>query len=103
MYARAIEEASSRLRELRQEEWQDLGLGALSIALALAATQVRPALAMPLFLGGVVVAVRGMRALWRRWDLVERLAGERDAYVIPEVLAYAAREATVDRRHAYAS
>jgi hypothetical protein len=103
MYARAIDEASSRLRELRQEEFEDLGLASLSIALALAATQVRPVLAMPFFLGGVVVAVLGMRALWRRWDLVDQLAGERDAYVIPEVLAHAAREATVDRRHAHAS
>jgi hypothetical protein len=103
MYARAVDEASSRLRELRQEEWADLGLAALSLGLALAATQVRPALAMPLFLGGIVVGIRGMRALWRRWDLVERLASERDAYVIPEVQAFAAREATVDRRHTYAA
>ena len=94
MYARAVDEASSRLRELRQEECGDLGLAALSLGLALAATQVRPVFAMPLFLGGVVVGARGVRALWRRWDLVERLAGERDAYVIPEVLACAAREAT---------
>ena len=103
MYARAIDEASSRLRELRQEEFEDLGLASLAIALALAATQVSPVLAMPLFLGGVVVAVLGMRALWRRWDLVDQLAGERDAYVIPEVMAHAARETTVDRRHAHAS
>ena len=103
MYARAVDEASSRLRELRQEEFGDLGLAALSIGLALAATEVRPVFAMPLFLGGVVVGIRGMSALLRRWDLVERLAGERDAYVIPEVLAYAAREATVDRRHTSAT
>ena len=44
-----------------------------------------------------------MRALWRRWDLVDRLAGERDAYLIPEVLAYAVREATIDKRHIYAA
>ena len=103
MYARAVEEASSRLRELRQEEIEDLGLAVVSVGLALAATEVRPILAMPLFLGGIVVAVRGMRAFWRRWDLVDRLSCERDAFVIPEVLARAAREATVDRRHAHAS
>jgi hypothetical protein len=103
MYARAVDEASSRLSELRQEEWGDLSLAALSLGLALVATQVRPAFAMPFFLGGVVVGARGITVLWRRWDLVERLAGERDAYVIPEVLAYAAREATVDRRHTYAA
>ena len=103
MYARAVDEASSRLRELRQEEWEDLSLAAFSLGLALAATQVRPAFAMPLFLGGVVIGARGMRALWRRWDLVERLAGEHEAYRIPEVRAYAAREATFERRHTYAA
>ena len=39
-----------------------------------------------------------MRAVWRRWDLVDRLSGERDAHVIPEVLSVASREATMDRR-----
>jgi hypothetical protein len=103
MYARAVDDASSRLRELRDEEFEDLGLAALVLGLALVATQVRPAFAMPLFLGGVVIGARGVRALWRRWDLVERLAGERDAYAIPEVLAYAAREATADRRQTHAA
>ena len=103
MYARAVDDASSRLRELRDEEFEDLGLAALALGLALVATQVRPAFAMPLFLGGVVIGARGVRALWRRWDLVERLAGERDAYAIPEVLAYAAREATADRRQTHAA
>ena len=103
MYARAVDDASSRLRKLREEEFEDLGLAALALGLALAATQVRPVFAMPLFLGGVMIGVRGMRALWRRWDLLERLAGERDAYAIPEVMARAAREATVDSRHTYAA
>ena len=49
---------------------------------------------MPLLLGGVAVGALGVRALWRRWDLVDRLAGERDAYMISDVLAYASREAT---------
>jgi hypothetical protein len=58
---------------------------------------------VPLFLGGLAVAALGIRALWRRWDLVERLAGERDAYVIPEVKTYASREATMERRHNFAA
>jgi len=103
MYARAVEDASARLRELRQEEWGDLALAAVSLGLALAATQTRPAFAMPFFLGGVVVGVRGTMALWRRWDLVERLSGQQEAYVIPEVLACAGREATIERRHMYAA
>jgi hypothetical protein len=44
-----------------------------------------------------------VRALWRRWDLIDRLAGERDAYVISEVRAYAAREATLERRRSFAA
>jgi hypothetical protein len=103
MYARAVDEAAARLRALRHEELEDLGLATLALVLAIVAAEVRPALAMPLFLGGLAVGALGVRALWRRWDLVERLAGERDAYVIPEVLAYASREATIDRRHSYAA
>jgi hypothetical protein len=103
MYARAVDDAAARIRALRQEELGDLGLAALALALACAATQVRPALAVPLFLGGLAVAALGIRALWRRWDLVERLAGERDAHVIPEVKTYASREATIERRHNFAA
>jgi hypothetical protein len=103
MYARAVDDAAARLRALRQEELGDLGLAALALALACAATQVRPVLAVPLFLGGLAVAVLGIRALWLHWDLVERLAGERDAYVIPEVMTYASREATMERRHNFAA
>jgi hypothetical protein len=103
MYARAVDDAAARLRELRQEECGDLGLSALALGLAVAATQVRPAFAAPLFLGGLGVGMLGVRALWRRWDLVERLAGERDAHVIPEVEAYARRESTMERRRTFAA
>ena len=102
MYARAVDEARSRLDELRRDQHERFLLGGLALALAIAATWVVPALALPLFAGGVFVGALGVRALWRRWDLVDRLAGERDAYVISEVLAYAAREATMERRHAAA-
>ena len=103
MYARAVDDAAIRLRDLRREEWEGLALGALSLALALGATQLRPALAIPLFLGGIVIGARGLVATVRRWDLVDRLAGEPDAHVIPEVLDYARREATMARRKAQAS
>jgi hypothetical protein len=103
MYARALDDAATRLRELRREEWEDSTLGLLAFALALAATRLRPELAMPLFLGGVAVGALGVRALWRRWDLVDRLAGDRDAYVIDEIRSFAAREATTERRHCYAA
>ncbi len=103
MYARAVDDAAERLRELRQEEWGQFGLGALTFGLAIAATQVYPPLALPLFFGGLAVAAFGVRAGWRRWDLVERLAGERDAYVISEVLTFASREATMERRRRFAA
>jgi hypothetical protein len=103
MYARAVDDAAARLRSLRCEEREDLGLAALVLASAVVAAEIRPPLAVPLFLGGLAVGVLGVRALWRRWDLVERLSGERDAYVIPEVLAYASREAAIDRRHSFAA
>ena len=103
MYARAVDDASARLEELRHEEWQDLGLAALALGLALVATQTRTELAIPLFLGGILVGARGVRALWRRWDLLDRLAGDRDAHAIAEVRAYASREATMKKRHYFAA
>jgi hypothetical protein len=103
MYARAVDQAEARLRELRQEERGELALAAVALASSVLATEVLPALAMPLFIGGLVVGALGTRAMWRRWDLVERLAGERDAYVISEVFAFASREATMERRRSFAA
>lgn len=102
MYARAVEDAEARIRELRCEEHQDLGLAAVVLALAVAVTLVQPPLALPLLIGGFAVGFLGLRALWRRWDLVERLSGDHEAYVISEVLRRAARETTAERRRAYA-
>ena len=103
MYARAVDDASARLRDLRHEEWEQLGVGASALALAILATQVHQKLAVPLFLGGIVVGARGIRSLWRHWDLVERLSGERVAYVIAEVLRRAMRETTMARRRGFAA
>jgi hypothetical protein len=103
MYARDVEDAASRLRELRLTEWEDLILAGLALAGAVVATQIWPELAIPLFLGGGVVGALGVRAIWRRWDGVDRLAGEHDAYVIPEIHAYARREATIERRRSFAA
>ena len=103
MYARAVDEAAGRLRDLRRDELADLGLGALALGLSIAATQLHPSLALPLFIGGLVVGALGVRAAWRRWDLADRLAVERDAYVIPEVLAHASWEATLERRQTFAA
>ncbi|HEU0246274.1 MAG TPA: hypothetical protein VFR38_04240 [Gaiellaceae bacterium] len=103
MYARAVDDAATRLRDLRYEVRGDFGLAALAIGLALAATQVVHELVAPLFIGGMATLVLGVRALWRRWDLLDRLADDRDAYVISEVRSFALRETTMDRRHSFAA
>ena len=103
MYARAVDDAAERLRTLRQEEWADLALAALALALAMIATQVHRQLALPLFLGAVGVGSLGIRALLQRLILVERLASHREAHHIPEVAAYAAGEAELERRRAFAA
>ena len=84
-------------------ERQDLGLAALALGLAVTGALVYPPLALPLLFGGFAVGFLGLRASWRRWDLVERLSGDRDAYVISEVRERAARESTTERRHALAA
>ncbi|HET7745206.1 MAG TPA: hypothetical protein VFK76_10740 [Gaiellaceae bacterium] len=103
MYAREIEEAKHDLDELRVTTREDLALAAVAFAASLVATQLVPELALPLFLGGVTAAVLAMRALVRRWELVDRLVGERDAYAIPQVLECAAREATRESRKSMAA
>jgi len=96
MHAPTVEEAGVRLRELRLEEWYDLALAGVAVVLAVGAAERAPSLALPL-------GVLGIRALWRHWDLVDRLADKPDAYGIPEVLAYASRETTMERRRRYAA
>lgn len=103
MYARAVDQADERLRELRLEERGELAVAASALAGSVVATEVIPALAAPLFVGGLVVGILGARAMWRRWDLLERLSGERDAHVISEVRAFASREATMERRRSFAA
>jgi len=103
MHTQAVEDAGARLRQLRREEWQDLTLAGVALVGALAATQRAPSLALPLFVGGLTVGVLGIRALWCHWDLVDRLAAEPAAYELAEVVAYASRETTMDRRRSFAA
>lgn len=103
MHARAVDDAALQLRELRHEAVGDIGLGSIAFALSLAASELRAAFAVPLFVGGLFVLVRGVTAVWRRWDLLDRLAADHGAQVIPDVRAYAARETTAARRHAHAA
>jgi hypothetical protein len=103
VYARAVDQADARLRDLRLEERGELGLAAAALAASVVATEVFPPLVAPLFIGGLFVGALGARAMWRRWDLLERLSGDSDAHVIDEVRAFALREATMDRRRTFAS
>jgi hypothetical protein len=103
MYARAVDEAAERLRELRFEERARLGFAALALVLGVGLSRVHPTLAASLFVGGLAVGVIGARSHWLRWDLVDRLAADRDAYVISEVLAYGSREASQERRELFAT
>jgi len=103
MYARAVDDAAAGLRELRHQEREAFGLGLAALALAVLAAGLHHVLAVPLFLGGLTVGASGIRALWRRWDLVDRLSAEPDAYSIPEILECASREATAERRRGHAA
>ena len=103
MYAWAVDDARARLTALRQEQFQDFALAGVALGLAMVATEFVPQLAVPLLVGGIAIAMLGMRALWRHWDLVDYLAGERDAYTITEVFSYASRQATIDRRRTFAA
>jgi hypothetical protein len=103
MDGQAWDDAASQLRDLRREEWEDFAVAGFALAGAVAATHVFPDLAVPLFVGGLALAARGVWVLWHRWDLVDRLAGEPAAYAIPEVLDYASREATLERRRTFAT
>lgn len=102
MHARAIDEAQARLFELHNDEVQDIALGGVALSASLASTALFPPLAVPLFVGGVTMGVLGIRALWRHWDLLDRLADDRDAYAIRQVRDYAARDARMERRAYFA-
>ncbi len=98
MVARAVEDADRRLHDLLREEWEDGAVGVGAVALAIAASAVRPSFALPLLLGGLFVAGRAMLAGFRRSELLDRLVVERDAYGIPEVRARAEKDASMDHR-----
>jgi hypothetical protein len=58
---------------------------------------------VPIFAGAAFLAVRGAGAVVRRDELLDRLAADRDAYVITEVRDRALRDAAPDRRRHYAA
>jgi hypothetical protein len=52
--------------------------------------------------GGLTGTALGLRAAYRRWDLLDRLVAEPDAYAIAEVRALALAESAPERRHSLA-
>lgn len=98
MVARAVEDAGHRLHDLRRAEWEDGAVAVTAIALALVASALRPEFALPLFIGGAFVAGRAVLACLRRWDLIDQLAVERDAYALVEVRRRAEQEASMVNR-----
>jgi hypothetical protein len=102
MYARTVDDAESRLSELRHDELSTVSLSACALLSSLLSTQLYPAAAVPLFVGAASLGALSIRAIWRHWDFVDRMVDEPDAYAIAEVHAYAARDATMARRACYA-
>lgn len=102
MHARQVEEQSTELHELRHDELELTGLTVLCFGLALAA-HGRPTIALPLLTAGLAGAALAVRAYWRRWDLVDRLLLERDAYGIAEVRTRAEHTALLENRQSLAS
>ena len=103
MYAWELEETQTRLRVLRQAEWDDAALAALAFGSALAASELLPAFAFPLTVGALAAAFLALRAFWRHWELVDRLLLERDAYQIREVRRRAERSAAMVNRQLLAT
>ena len=99
MYARAVEESEGELHELRLAQWECFGLAALFLGSSFAASFINSSLTLPLLIGGLTATVLGVGAAYRRWDLIDQISGERDAYLIDAIRARALQEATRDRRH----
>ena len=102
MYARQVEEQSTELDELKRDELELVGLTVLCFGLAFAG-HGRPTVALPLLAAGLGGAFLAMRAFWRRWDLVDRLLLEREAYLIDEVGRRARHLAEPENRHSLAA
>jgi hypothetical protein len=98
MVARDVEMLGRRLHELNERSLADLGLAGVAFGLALAATQLRRDLTIPLLIGALVLTGMGLVAFVRRQLLVEDAAVDRDAYALAAVGSYARRLAGRDNR-----
>ena len=98
MDARSVERAELQLHELKLQGLSDFGLAAVALGAAVVGSRFLPPLAMPLLVGGLGVGFLGVRALVRHYLLVEDLAVDPDAYLIPEVRRAAQRTASFEHR-----
>jgi hypothetical protein len=103
MNARAVERAETQLHELSVQAVEGIALGAVSFGAALAGTRFLPEAAAPLLVGGMGVSFLGVRALVRRYLLLEDLALDRDAYSIAAVRSLAQRSASPENRRRLAA
>ena len=103
MVAREQERIQTELQTFRVDAWERLVLAAIAFGLALGASQLRPTLAIPLLFGGIFLLVLGVRSLVLRWDLIDRLTGDRDALAIADVRRRAEQAATMESRRALSS
>ncbi len=103
MVARDVEHAASSLRVLRHEARDRLGLAIFALALAIGASQLRPDFAVPFLIGGVAVLFLSLRTMLRRWELIDQLLPDRDAYMIEEVRRRAEQAASMQNRHVLAT
>jgi hypothetical protein len=103
MNARAVERAEAELHDLHARTVGNFGLAAVALGAAIVGSRVLPEIAVPLLVGGLAMVALGVRTLVARSLLVEDLAADRDAYLIPEVHRLALRAASRDHREVLAS
>lgn len=103
MVARDVDRAATELRDFSLGVWEHFGLAAIAFGLALTASRLYPALGVPLLIGGIASLALGVRDAARRWELIDRLVLDRDAYRIPAVRCRAEQAATMRSRRALAS
>jgi hypothetical protein len=98
MTAHEVDRAARQLHDLRSQTLEGSGLAALAFGLALTASWLEPSLAVPLTVGAFAMTFLAARAYVRRFLLVDDLAVDRDAYVIPAVQEFGRRAASIEHR-----
>jgi hypothetical protein len=98
MTARDVDFLGRRLRLLQEQAFGRLAVAALAFGGALAASELRKDLAIPLLVAGIALAFLGLAAFVRRDCLLDEVASDRDAFALPAVRRYGVRLTTMERR-----